>query len=161
MTSLAGGLAGALTVALLHGLARKIAPAAARSGTIGEQAAAQLAGSVEDRRGPYKAALAGDIVGNTLYYSLAGAKINKAMSTGGLLGLGAGLSALQLPALLGQRTHASSGQRWLTIGLYVAGGLMAAGVTKWLEKKAASRRQVGAPAYSPQEAYKPVLDITV
>lgn len=168
LNSLAGGLAGAVSMTILHELTRKLAPATApRLDKLETQATARLLENSGlhslTQPGLNKTALAGDIIGNTLYYSLAGTKINKAMSTGGLLGLSAGIGALQLPGILGlgnRHTNNSPKQRWLTIGLYVAGGLIAAGVTKWLEKKA-TKRVEAAPAYSPQEAYKPILDITV
>ncbi|NII24485.1 hypothetical protein HB364_05315 [Pseudoflavitalea sp. X16] len=92
LTSLAGGLAGAISVTILHELVRKIDPSAPRPGRLGER----------DKR------------------------------------------------------------RWLTVGLNVAGGLIAVGVTKWLERRA-SEKQRPRPAriLAPNEAYKPVLDITV
>lgn len=167
LTSLAGGLAGALSVTLLHELARRISPDAPRLDKLGEQATAKLikhtGQNVPTGSRLHNTALAGDIISNTLYYSLAGAKMNKAMSTGGLLGLSAGIGALQLPGVLGlskQHTNSSPKRRWLTIGLYIAGGLVAAGVTRWLDKKA-TQKITTSPAHSPEEAYKPVLDITV
>ncbi|WP_276479492.1 hypothetical protein [Paraflavitalea pollutisoli] len=167
LTSLAGGLAGALAVTLLHELTRKMGTSnAPRLDTLGEQATAKLIEKTghDAPTGSklHNTALAGDILANTLYYSLAGARMNKAMSTGGILGLSAGIGALKLPGVLGlseDKTNSSPKQRWLTIGLYVAGGLIAAGVTRWLEKKA-KRNNTGGPAYSPEKSYKPVLDIT-
>jgi hypothetical protein len=107
--------------------------------------------------------MAGDIIGNTLYFSLAGTRMKKAISTGGMLGLSAGIGALKLPNALGldgTHTNLTNKRRWLTVGLYVAGGLIAAGVTKWLENRA-SKKPVIARTKAPEEAYKPVLDITV
>lgn len=167
LTSLAGGLAGAIAVTILHELIRKTDPSAPRLDRLGEQAAARIIEKTGHKAPSkdklYKPAMAGDILGNTLYYSLAGAKMSKALSAGGLLGLGAGIGALKLPAVLGLNgayTNSTGKRRWITIGLYLAGGLIAAGVTKWLDKKT-SRKTVAARTKAPDEAYKPVLDITV
>lgn len=167
LASLAGGLAGAISVTILHEIVRKLAPSAPRLDTLGEQATARLlekAGQeVPSGAALRSSALAGDIIGNTIYFSLAGTRIKKAISTGGLLGLTAGIGALKLPGMMGLKegnTKASSKQRWLTIGLYVAGGLVAAGVTKWIERRSAKKPMV-ARTKAPDQAYKPVLDITV
>lgn len=167
LTSLAGGLAGAISVTILHELIRKIDPSAPRLDRLGEQATAKLIARTgqEPPRGKNlrTTALVGDIVGNTLYYSLAGTRVKKAMSAGGVLGLGAGIGALKMPAALGlngSTTNNSPKRRLLTIGLYLAGGLIAAGVTKWLEKKA-TEKPVVARTKAPDESLRPVLDITV
>lgn len=167
LTSLAGGLAGAISVTILHELIRKIDPSAPRLDRLGEQATARLIQKTGHQppsgSNLYTSALAGDIIGNTLTYSLAGTRMKKALSTGGLLGLGMGIGALKLPEALGlngKHTNATPKRRWLTMGLYVTGGLIAAGVTKWLEKKSA-KKSVVARTKAPAEAYKPVLDITV
>ena len=167
LISLAGGLAGAISVTILHELIRKIDPSAPRLDRLGEQATARLMKKAghqpPEGRSLHTSALVGDIIGNTLYYSLAGTRIKKAMSTGGILGLGAGIGALKLPAKLGlngSHTNLTNKRRWMTIGLYVAGGLIAAGVTKWLEKKTAKKPIVDRTK-APDEAYKPILDITV
>lgn len=167
LTSLAGGLAGALSVTILHELIRKIDPSAPRLDKLGEQAAAGLirkTGHQPPSGNKLTAtALVGDIVGNTLYYSLAGTRMKKALSTGGMLGLGMGVGALKLPGALGLNgslVNSTSKRRWITVGLYVAGGLIAAGVTRWLENRSAKRPVVDRTK-APDEAYRPVLDITV
>lgn len=169
LTSLAGGLAGAISVTILHGLIRKIDPSAPRLDRLGEQATARLIKKTGHQPPAgnklYTSAMVGDILGNTLYYSLAGTRMKKAMSTGGLLGLGAGIGALKLPQTLGLNgapTNLTNKRRWITVGLYVAGGLIAAGVTRWLERRASEKRRPRpARILAPDEAYKPVLDITV
>lgn len=167
LISLAGGLAGAISVTILHELIRKIDPSAPRLDRLGEQATARLVEKTGHKPPSgsklHSSALVGDIIGNTLYYSLAGTRMKKAISTGGILGLGAGIGALKLPGALGlneSHTKLTNKRRWITIGLYVTGGLIAAGVTKWLEKKT-SKKPVIARTKAPDEAYKPVLDITV
>ncbi|MDF2191048.1 hypothetical protein [Paraflavitalea sp. CAU 1676] len=167
LTSLVGGLAGAISVTILHEIARKLAPSAPRLDKLGEHATARLIEKTghDAPRGQAlrSTALAGDLIGNTLYYSLAGTRINKALTTGSLLGLGAGIGALKLPQVLGFNEHHTNNtpkKRWLTMGLYIAGGLIAAGVTKWLENRA-NKKPLVARTKAPDEAYKPVLDITV
>lgn len=167
LTSLAGGLVGAISVTILHELIRKVDPSAPRLDRLGEQAAARIIQKTGHKAPSenklYTPALVGDIIGNTLFYSLAGTRIKKAVSTGGLLGLSAGLGAIKLPGALGlnpAHTNLTSKRRWLTVGLYLAGGLIAAGVTKWLDNKT-SKKVVVARTKAPDEAYKPVLDITV
>jgi hypothetical protein len=167
LTSLAGGLAGAIAVTILHELIRKNDPSAPRLDKLGEQATAHImektghAAPAKDKL--YTTAMVGDIIGNTLFYSLAGTRMKKAMSTGGLLGLSAGIGALKLPGVLGLNpkfTNSTGKRRWVTVGLYLTGGLIAAGVAKWLDNKA-SKKPVVARTKAPDEAYKPVLDITV
>lgn len=167
LISLAGGLAGAISVTILHELIRKIDPSAPRLDRLGEQATARLMEKTghqpPEGRSLHTSAMVGDIVGNTLYYSLAGTRMKKAMSTGGMLGLSAGIGALKLPGKLGLNeghTSLTNKRRWMTVGLYVTGGLIAAGVIKWLEKKS-SKKPVVSRTKAPDEAYKPVLDITV
>jgi len=75
-------------------------------------------------------ALAGDIVSNALYYSLAGTG-KQAWLRGGLLGAGAGVGAVMLPGPMGLGT-APSGRttqtKVMAFGLYLLGGLVAAAV---------------------------------
>jgi hypothetical protein len=77
----------------------------------------------------HETALVSDLVFNTAYYSAVGAAgRDKALSTGTLLGLGAGLGAVGLPQPLGlgvgpsDRTFAT---QLMTVGLYALGGLVA------------------------------------
>lgn len=147
LISLAGGLAGAISVTILHELIRKIDHSAPRL----------------DRNNLFATSLAGDIISNTLYYSLAGTRIKKSMSAGSILGLGAGLSALTLPKKPGLDTAAVNQtltRKLITVGLYLTGGLVAAGVMRWLEKRGNKKTEVPT-IKAPREAYKPVLDITV
>jgi hypothetical protein len=100
LNSLAGGLAGALSVTILHGLVRKIDPSVPRPVRAGQQ------------------------------------RSN------------------------GTHSRLSGKYRLLMVGLSVAGGLIAAGVTNWLENKTTKKPAV-ARIIAPDAAYKPVLDITV
>lgn len=100
LNSLAGGLAGTLSVTVLHGLVRKIDPSVPRPAPVGAHRS------------------------NGMHSRLPGK------------------------------------HRLLMIGLTVAGGLIAAGVTNWLDNKSAKKPAV-ARIKAPDQAYKPVLDITV
>ena len=101
LNSLAGGLAGTLSVTILHGLVRKIDPSVPRPAPIG----AHRSNGMHSRHLPGK-------------------------------------------------------HRLLMIGLTVAGGLIAAGVTNWLDKKTTKKPSV-VRIKMPNGAYKPILDITV
>lgn len=100
LNSVAGGLAGTLSVAILHRLVRKIDPSLPRPAPIGAQ------------------------------------KLN------------------------GTHKHLSGKDRLLMVGLTVAGGLIAAGVTNWLDNKT-SKKPAMVRIKAPNNAHKPILDITV
>jgi hypothetical protein len=162
LSSIAGGLGGALTLTILQELIKRADPSAPRLDLLGKEAAAKLFGKAGKRtlsgKQLYATGLAGDILFNTLYYSLAGARAQKAATTGGVLGIGMGVAAVMLPKLLDFHagyTGGSNKRKLMTMGLYLAGGLVAAGIVKLLEKKKTLRR-----AYRRNQA-GPVLDITV
>jgi hypothetical protein len=86
----------------------------------------------------HNAALVGDLIANTLYYSLVGAgKGAHAQRRGALVGLAAGIGAVVLPGPLGlgrgpsRRTVAT---QMMTIGWYLAGGLVAGMVAESLSE---------------------------
>lgn len=83
-------------------------------------------------------ALAGDLVSNSLYYSMAdtGDKKNT-LVRGALLGLGAGLGAVVLPKTLGLNDDATTRTlktKVLTVTWYVIGGLAAAAAINLLDR---------------------------
>jgi predicted flap endonuclease-1-like 5' DNA nuclease len=132
--SLLSGAAGAGTLTLLHELTRRLLPEAPRMDILGMRAIARLLRAVglrpPEREELYNTAFAGDLLTNTLYYSLVGldAPGNRWLR-GTVLGLTAGLGAVMLPGPLNlgrtpsSRTRATSA---MTVGLYLAGGLAAA-----------------------------------
>jgi hypothetical protein len=75
-------------------------------------------------------ALVGDVVSNTLYYSLVGlSKPENALVPGTLLGLAAGVGAVLLPEPLGLGSAPSSRTtetKVMTVAWYTAGGIAAA-----------------------------------
>jgi hypothetical protein len=167
LAALAGGLAGAITVTILHELTRKLDPTAPRLDLVGESATQKLAQKAGYKpptgNSLYAGSLAGSILTNALSYSLAGMSGKRPLSLGTIVGAAMGWSALKLPKKLGLRsihTDGSTKRRWLTMALYITGGLVASAVSRRIEKK---RRQkpIVSPYKSPDEAWKPVLDIVV
>lgn len=131
LRALGSGLLGACALTLIHETARRVAPGVApRMDVLGMRAIAKTMRAV-DAEPPvqlHEAALVGDIVSNSFYYSLVGAGGGEAaLRNGALLGLAAGLGALFLPGPLGlgrQPTDAPATQA-MTVAWYVAGGLAA------------------------------------
>jgi hypothetical protein len=131
--ALLSGLAGAGALTALHETVRRTVPHPPRMDILGMRALAQglrLAGHEPQPGAPlHEAALAGDLVANTLYYSVVGASDAKdAPLCGALLGLTAGIGALVLPGPLGLGTAPSTrtpATAALTVGLYLVGGLVA------------------------------------
>jgi hypothetical protein len=167
LAAFAGGLAGAVTVTILHELTRKLDSSAPRLDLLGENAAQKLAkkAGYEPPTGKslYAGSLAGSILTNTLTYSLAGMSGKKPFSMGTLLGAAMGWSAVKLPnklGLSGQHSNGSSKRRWITMALYITGGLVASAISRRIEKKHRQKPLVS-PYKAPDEAWKPVLDIVV
>lgn len=143
LKSLASGFAGAVTLTLIHEITRKVLPShAPRMDVLGMRALARLLhkAGVEapepDRL--HHMAMAGDLVSNTLYYSLVAiGSPKRAIIRGFLFGLAAGIGGLVLPGPLGlgkapsSRTTATES---LTIHHYLAGGLAAAIAYRMLSK---------------------------
>ncbi len=138
LTALAGGLAGACALTLLHQALKKADPDAPHVDELGMEAVSEglEAAGVEPPQGQelYKWTLTGDIIANTMYYSLAG--IGNRSNTGGratFLGLLGGLGALYLPKpmhLNSAFTNRTPRTQFLTVGLYTIGGVVAGTVMK-------------------------------
>ena len=136
LPSLVSGLAGATALTLVHQIARYTVPNAPRMDIVGRRA---LARSIKGLGGEPPAgdklqasALIGDIVLNSLYYSLVGlGGARHPMARGTALGSAAGLGAIVLPPLmrLGRRARGHTPEaKAMTVGWYLLGGLAAAGV---------------------------------
>jgi hypothetical protein len=131
--ALGSGLVGACALTAAHQLARGTLRDAPRMDVLGERAIVKTAAAVglpaPSAGQLYPAALAGDVVANSLYYSLVGAASREsALACGALLGLVAGIGAVALPGPLGLGTDASARTTTtaaLTVGLYLLGGLAA------------------------------------
>jgi len=132
LKALGSGLVGAVALTLIHETARRLAPESApRVDVLGMRAIAKTMRAV-DAEPPiplHEAALVGELVSNTAYYSLVGLGPREdALRNGALLGLAAGLGAVFLPGPLGlgrQPTETPATQA-MTVAWYVAGGLAAA-----------------------------------
>jgi hypothetical protein len=132
--ALLSGLAGATALTVIHESARRIRGDAPRMDTLGRRSiargmeAAGLEPPADDRL--QVAALAGDVVSNSLYYSLIGlGGPSGSLARGAALGAVAGLGAVALPPLmgLGHRPGARTvPTAVMTFGWYLAGGLAAA-----------------------------------
>ena len=143
LRSTIGGLAGACTLTLLNESVKKLDKDAPRMDLLGMNAVARLMKGnnilAQTAGKLFPVALAGDLVSNSLYYSMAdsGDK-DKTLIRGGLLGLAAGLGAVVLPKTLGLNEEATTRTlktKVLTVTWYVIGGLVAAGAINLLEKK--------------------------
>jgi hypothetical protein len=141
--ALGGGLAGATVLTLIHETARRINPDAPRMDLLGMRAIAKLmqgAGETPpDDPSLHNLAMAGDMISNTLYYSLVGAGKKKTVwARGALLGLSAGMGGVVLPGPLGlgkQPSGRTNQTKAMTIAWYLAGGLVAAAVSHLLADK--------------------------
>jgi hypothetical protein len=141
--ALGSGLAGAAMTTLIHETVKRVVPNAPRMDLLGMTALSKMLKNadknVPGRSKLYGWTLAGDIVSNSLYYSLAGiGKTKGAVLRGGLLGLAAGIGAVLLPKPLGlneEYSNRTTSTKLMTIGLYLAGGLITAAVLRALHKR--------------------------
>ena len=150
LAALGGGLAGACAVTLIHETVRRIVPEAPRMDLLGMSAISKglVTAGLEkpDEEKLFTWALAGDIVSNCLYYSLAGiGKEKNAWLRSSFLGLGAGVGAVLLPEPLGlssKHTNKTTSTKLMTVGLYVAGALVTTAVMKLIEKRKQKKNEV-------------------
>jgi hypothetical protein len=141
--ALEGGIAGATAMTLIHQTVKNSVPNAPRMDLLGMNALTKglkvIGAKTPNERSLYAWTLAGDIISNSLYYSFAGIGQRKnALARGAALGLAAGLGAVMLPKPMGLDDRSSNKTmetKIMTVGLYIVGGLVAAGVMKLLAKK--------------------------
>lgn len=132
--AIGAGLAGAVALTVLHETVRHARDDAPRMDVLGERAIAAAARGVgaQPPAGDslHRSALAGDIVANTLFYSLVGlGHPAGAWWRGTLLGITAGVGAVMLPGPLGlgrAPSNRTTQTGVMTVAWYVAGGLAAA-----------------------------------
>jgi len=138
---LAGGIAGTITVASLHEGLKRITPDAPRMDLLdielirkGLQLAHQ---EIPETRELERWAVGGELICDTAYYSLVAIGRKKEVWTrGALLGLFAGITAVILPGPLGlskEPSNKTTATQLMTIGLYLAGGIVAAAITKLVD----------------------------
>lgn len=134
-TALISGAAGALALTAVHQAARAFTDYAPRMDVLGMRALARganAAGTEAPRThaGLYGATLAGDLIANSMYYSLA-----TTYKRGTVLGLLAGLGALVLPERMGLGVPPKSellSNQVMTVAWYLVGGLAAAATAQCL-----------------------------
>lgn len=133
LTALAGGLVGAYALNWLHQTVKKSDPDAPHVDELGMEA---LSTGMENMgmepptgKKLYDWTLTGDIVANTMYYSLAGIGGAKGAPTRGtFLGLLGGLGAVYLPEQMNlnkETTNRTTRTQFETVGLYTFGGIVA------------------------------------
>ncbi len=128
------GMSGATMLTAVHQTARNHVNNAPRMDEMGMRGLAQLREAVGaapvDHDRLYEETFVGDLIANSLYYSLVGIGPRRGVFTRGMvLGLLAGAGALFLPRHMGlgdpPRSDRTANQL-MTVGLYVIGGLAAA-----------------------------------
>ena len=147
-TALAGGLAGTLTVASIHEALRRITPDAPRMDKLDmeliRKGLKRMNKAVPGKDELQRWAVGGELFCDTAYYSVVGIGDKKGTWTRGvLLGLVAGVTAVVLPKPLGlsqKPSNKTRGTQLMTVGLYLMGGLAAAGITHLMN---ISQRNIG------------------
>ena len=132
--ALGSGLAGALTLTAVHETARRQRADAPRMDVLGIRAIVRsmeaLGQEPPSASRLHDLALVGDILSNSLYYSLVGlGRREGAWLRGMLLGLAAGVGAVVLPSPLGlgaAPSNRTAATQVMTVGWYLIGGLAAA-----------------------------------
>ncbi|MFL6230884.1 MAG: hypothetical protein ACJ741_19080 [Pyrinomonadaceae bacterium] len=128
--ALGSGLVGAVALTAIHETARRFLTDAPRMDVLGMRAVAKSLRAF-DQEAPvplHEITLAGDILSNSLYYSLvAVGDARTAMLRGAALGAAAGVGAVLLPEPLGlgAQPSRSAATQAMTVAWYLAGGLAA------------------------------------
>lgn len=136
--ALISGAAGALALTTVHQAARAVTADAPRMDVVGMRALARGATAAgaeapTTHAGLYGATLAGDLIANSLYYSLA-----TTYTRGTVLGLLAGIGALVLPERMGLGVPPKSellSNQVMTVAWYLVGGLAAAATAQCLSTR--------------------------
>lgn len=140
LKALGSGLVGACALTLIHETVRRFVADAPRVDVIGMRAVDKMLRAADAELPPewglHEVALAGELVSNSIYYSLvATGGRDAALTNGALLGLAAGLGAVFLPEPLGlgrQPTERTPTTQAMTVAWYVAGGIAAAAIYRAL-----------------------------
>src|SRR4051794_40630619 len=125
-SAIGGGIAGALVLTAIHETVRRLVDTAPRMDRLGMEALKhtleEAGAKIPDEETLFKLTMAGDIISNSVYYSLVGiGKKQQAVLRGTLAGLAAGIGAVYLPGPLGlsegpsNRTHQT---QLMTVALY-------------------------------------------
>lgn len=149
--SVVSGMAGAVTLTAVHQAAKMMSDTAPQMDVLGMRAIARATGTsgaadesadvdTERNRGLYKYALAGDMLANSAYYSMA-----TTWTRGAALGLAAGIGALVLPRHLGLGDPPNSdllSNKIMTVAWYTLGGLAAAWTAQCLARRRDEHQQL-------------------
>jgi len=140
LKAILSGLAGAITLTTIHQALRKYVPDSPRIDLLGTKSINNFISKFDltppSKKTAYNLSLTGDLLFNTLYYSLV-ATGKKSILNGSLLGIGAGSGVITIPKLLNLGEEFSSKnlkQKILSFSIYLSGGLAAAGTFKLFEK---------------------------
>lgn len=142
--SIMGGLAGAAALTVVNETVKRIDSDAPRLDLLGMNAAAKILKGSNIKtpafaQNLFPAALAGDLISNTLYFGMAQAETKKkTLIRGSLLGLGAGIGAVTLAKPLGVEANPTAQplkKNVMTIAYYVLGGLVAAAMINLIAKE--------------------------
>jgi hypothetical protein len=141
LIAFASGVTGALTLTLIHEAARRYLADAPRMDVLGMRVIAkgmsQLTEQPPAEKDLFKYSLVGDIISNSLYFSLIGTG-RRAWWRGATLGLAAGVGGVLLPGPLGLGAEPSGRTpqtKAMTVAWYVLGGLAAAALSRTLFEK--------------------------
>ncbi|RFZ90084.1 hypothetical protein D0C36_22850 [Mucilaginibacter conchicola] len=143
ISSIIGGIAGAVALNILHQVVKEFVHEAPRVDLVGEEALSkgQETAGIEAPTGDklFAATMAADLLSNAAYYSLIGFGKKKQLPwIGTISGLAAGVGALTLTKPLGlsdapvTRTTAT---KVMTVAWYTFGGIVAGSIIKVLRKK--------------------------
>jgi hypothetical protein len=143
LKNLIAGLAGAVALNILHETLKKESNNVPRIDLLGKDAMQKtleyFGGHIDDKETLYNATLAGDIVSNTLYYSIIGAGQAKFLWPKAIfVGLSAGIGAVKLPKPMGldERPVTKTDEvKVLTVGYYLFGALVTAAVVNLLKSR--------------------------
>jgi hypothetical protein len=149
LQALSSGLAGAVAVTLVHETARRFIPDAPRMDVLGMRAIAKGMFKMDeqppDGEELFRWSIVGDLVSNTLYYSLAGTG-QQPWFKGVILGSLAGLGGVFLPGPLGLGTEPSGRTpqtKVMTVAWYLLGGLATAAVAQAINSSSKKKKSKG------------------
>ncbi|MEL1246323.1 hypothetical protein AAEO56_18770 [Flavobacterium sp. DGU11] len=141
--NLLAGLGGAIALNILHESLKKTGSDMPRVDLLGEEALQKtlqhFGGGIDDDNTLYAATLAGDVVSNSLYYSMIGkGNPDYIWARAVAYGLAGGVGAVTLPKPMGldeEPVAHSNKTKVLTVSYYLAGALVTAGILAALAKK--------------------------
>jgi len=146
--AIAGGLAGACALTALHQIVKEKNADAPRMDLLGMESLTKMLqkfdADIPNNKKLYYATMAGDVISNALFYSLAGVGKKKVMQKGAALGLAAGVGAVFLPKPLGlnqQHSNRTPQTQAMAIGYYLGGGLVSSAVMLLLNRVTKSKTE--------------------